>query len=104
MRIELDDSEIRERALMVVAANGPYTGFGFTVAPDALLDDGCFDVCIFSRFSRTELVRHFVSIALGRRAYSPKVRVVPSTRLRVSVRRPLPCRADSRSEEHTTEL
>ncbi len=95
MRIVLDDREIRERALMVVAANGPYTGFGFTVAPDALLDDGCFDVCIFSRFSRTELVTHFLSIAVGRRSYSPKVRVHRSSRVRVEARRALPCRADS---------
>jgi len=95
MRITLDDGVIRERALMVVAANGPYTGFGFTVAPDALLDDGRFDVCIFSRFSRTELVRHFVSIAVGRRAYSPKVRLKRSGRVRVDAYRRLPCRADS---------
>ena len=69
MVLHLDDRVLTTRALAVAVANGPYAGLGFTVAPDAAIDDGKFDVVIFSRFSRTELIRHFVSIAFGRRRY-----------------------------------
>ena len=48
---------------------------------------------IFSRFSRTELIRHFVSIAFGRRRYSAKVATIAS-RVRIEGVHPLPCRAD----------
>jgi diacylglycerol kinase family enzyme len=95
MTIQLDDEEVRTRALMVSVANGPYTGLGFTVAPGARLDDGRFDVRVFGRFSKWELVRHFLSIALGRRRYEPRVETYHSAHVRVTSAHPLPCRADS---------
>jgi diacylglycerol kinase (ATP) len=95
MSIELDDETVRTRALMVTVSNGPYTGAGMTVAPDARLDDGAFDVRVFRGFSKPELLRHLVSIAFGRRAYSPRVSTYHSRRVRIEGARPLPCRADS---------
>jgi diacylglycerol kinase family enzyme len=95
MIIRLDSGVITTRALAVTISNGPYTGLGFTVAPNARLDDGLFDVCVFSRFSRTELIRHFRSIAFGRRQYSPKVRSFRSARVQIDGVHPLPCRADA---------
>jgi diacylglycerol kinase (ATP) len=95
MTIELDSETVRTRALMVTASNGPYTGLGMTVAPDARLDDGAFDVRIFRGFSKGELIRHLLSIAFGRRAYSPRVSTYHSARVRIESAGPLPCRADS---------
>lgn len=95
MIIHLDEQVLTTRALAVTISNGPYTGLGFTVAPNARLDDGKFDVCVFSRFSRTELIRHFRSIAFGRRQFSPKVRSYRSSRVQIEGVSPLPCRADA---------
>jgi len=94
MVLHLDDRVLTTRALAVAVANGPYSGVGFTVAPDAVTDDGKFDVVIFSRFSRTELIRHFVSIAFGRRRYSAKTATYRTSRVRIEGVHPLPCRAD----------
>ncbi|HYO30746.1 MAG TPA: diacylglycerol kinase family protein, partial [Thermomicrobiales bacterium] len=95
MVIRLDDRVLTTRALAVAVANGPYTGLGFAVAPEARLDDGLFDVVVFSRFSRSELVRHFGAIAFGRRRFSPKSATYRSARVRVEGVHPLPCRADA---------
>lgn len=95
MVVELDERTFQTRALMITVSNGPYTGAGFTVAPDALLDDGRFDVNVFRHFSKLDLIRHFGSIAFGRRAYSPHVRTYRSRRVRIKGSRPLPARADS---------
>ena len=94
MVLHLDDRVLTTRALAVAVANGPYAGLGFTVAPDAAIDDGKFDVVVFSRFSRTELIRHFVSIAFGRRRYSAKTATYRTSRVRIEGVHPLPCRAD----------
>jgi diacylglycerol kinase family enzyme len=51
-------------------------------------------VVIFSRFSRTELIRHFVSIAFGRRQYTAKTATYRTSRVRIEGVHPLPCRAD----------
>jgi diacylglycerol kinase family enzyme len=96
MEIRLDDRIIRTRALMVSVANGPYTGLALTVAPDAQLDDGLFDVVVFRRFSKLQLLRHLASIAFARRRYAPELRAYRSSRVRIASRHPLPCRADSR--------
>ncbi len=55
MTIELEDGrEIDTRALVLVVANGRFMGAGFTVAPEALVDDGLFDVRIFRHYSKWE--------------------------------------------------
>jgi diacylglycerol kinase (ATP) len=96
MVLELDDRRVRTRALMVTVSNGPYTGAAMTVAPGARLDDGTFDVRIFRRFSKLQLLRHLASIAFGRRRYAPEIATYRSKRVRVeSAHEPLPCRADS---------
>jgi diacylglycerol kinase (ATP) len=96
MSIDLDDERIRSRALMVTVSNGPYTGAGMTVAPDARLDDGRFDVLVFRRLSKPRLLRHLVSIAFGRYRYAPEVDSYRSRSVRIEGARPLPARADSR--------
>jgi len=95
MVVELDDQTLTTRALMVTISNGAYMGVAMTVAPDARLDDGRFDVRVFRQFSRLELLRHLASIAFGRRRYAPKVSTHRSARVRITSRLPLPCRADS---------
>jgi len=95
MEIQLDDEIVRTRALMVTVANGPYTGMGLTVAPEALLDDGRFDIVVFQRFSKVQLLRHLASIAFGRRKIAPEIRTYRSRRVRITSAHPLPCRADS---------
>jgi diacylglycerol kinase (ATP) len=96
MVIQLDNRLVRTRALMVSISNGQYFGAGMTVAPNARLDDGKFDVRVFRGFSKWELIRHLASIAFGRRRYAPRVSTFRSTRVRVTSARPLPARADQR--------
>jgi diacylglycerol kinase (ATP) len=95
MEIALDEGVVRTRALMVTVANGPYIGAAMTVAPQARLDDGRFDVTIFEHFSKWELIRHLASIAFGRRRYVPHISTYRSTFVRISSVHPLPARADS---------
>jgi diacylglycerol kinase (ATP) len=95
MTVELDEGLLRTRALMVTVSIGPYIGLAMTVAPDARLDDGRFDIHVFRRFSKLELLRHLASIAFGRRRYAPQVSSYRSANVRVSGARALPARADS---------
>jgi diacylglycerol kinase (ATP) len=95
LTLHLDEGAIRTRALMVAIGNGPYSGVGMTVAPDARLNDGLFDVVAYRHYSKFELLRHLGSIAFGRRRYTPHARTYRSSSVRVESARPLPCRADS---------
>lgn len=44
--IELDDRTVTEKCFAITVANGPMYGYNFTIAPDALLDDGMFNVVV----------------------------------------------------------
>jgi diacylglycerol kinase (ATP) len=95
MAIELDSETVTTRALMVAVSNGAYMGMGMTVAPEARLDDGRFDVRVFRHFSKFELIRHLAGIAFGRRRYAPHASTYRTSRVKVTSRHPLPARADS---------
>jgi diacylglycerol kinase family enzyme len=80
---------------------GPYLGLGMTVAPDARLDDGRFDVTVFRNYSKWELLRHLASISFGRRRYAPKATTHRAAEVRISSVHPLPARADGADLGHT---
>ena len=96
VRIELDgDRTIETKALLVAVANGPFMGPGLTVAPDASLDDGLFDVRVFLHYTKAELTRYLTSIAFGRRADERRSLTERASWVRITSPRPLPARADA---------
>lgn len=75
---------IRRNALLVVAANGPYYGSGFTVAAGARMGDGRLTLSIYRRFSKWELFRHFHSVSRGGYRYSPKIETVTAGEIEIA--------------------
>lgn len=86
--------EMRLKALLVVIANGPYYGTGFTVAPNAIIDDGLLTISIFRDFSKWELIRHFWSISKGQYRYSPKIETYRVAEVRLTSPAQLPVHID----------
>jgi len=93
--LRLDGRPYRFYAMMVSVANGPYVGAALTVAPEARLDDHRFDVEVFTRFGKFELLRHLLSIAWGRRAYNPKVKHFQAATVEIRPDSPMMVHADS---------
>ena len=96
VRVELDGDRIIEAtALMVAVANGPFLGPGVPVAPEALLDDGLFDVRVFLHDTKGELARDLTAITAGRRPDERHTLTERARWVRITSPRPLPVRADS---------
>jgi diacylglycerol kinase family enzyme len=93
MTLSIDGETSQVLALMIVVANTPYFG-PVELTPEAKIDDRQFDVKVFDRFSRTELLFYAAAIARGRRPYSAKVRRLRGRTVAVSSSRPLPAHAD----------
>ncbi len=55
--IEYDGQELSLPALMLCISNGPREGGGFFVAPNAVPDDGLFDLCIAREVEQFEILR-----------------------------------------------
>ncbi len=98
-RRQLESRTIRRKALLVVAANGPYYGGGFTVAPDARLQDGLLTLSIYTRFSKLELARHFWSISHGHYRYSPKIETYNAAKIVLESPAALPVHVDGQPFE-----
>lgn len=68
----------------VVVANGQYHGGGMWVAPDALPDDGLFQVIVIGDFSLPEVFLHLPKLYNGRLRNLPKVRCMSGRRIEAS--------------------
>lgn len=82
------------RVLQAVVSNAPYYGWGFEVAPHALIDDGLLDLTIFGDRRRT-ILREFIAAAIARDR-APHGRRHRGRSITLSSRGPLDVHADGR--------
>ena len=64
------------------------------MAPDAVMDDGLFNIRIFRNFSKRELLNHFWSISRRRYCYSPKIDTFTAREIQISAQTDLPFHVD----------
>jgi diacylglycerol kinase (ATP) len=83
-RIEVDGAIIERDVRSVVIANGRYFGGGMRVAPDAVLDDGQFDVVVIAETGRTRALTGIPSLYRGRHLNRREVEVYRARTVRVS--------------------
>lgn len=84
--LEVCTEEHRERGriMMIEVTNGPTAGGGFRLTPDAVPDDGVFDVCVIRTVGRTQFLKHLPSVVRGTHARLPEVTLFRSQRIRLS--------------------
>ncbi|HEY9747969.1 MAG TPA: diacylglycerol kinase family protein [Allocoleopsis sp.] len=92
----LTRKEFQIKALLIVIANGPYYGTGFTVAPNASMEDGLLTISIYRKFSKWELLRHFWSISRGQYHYDAKIETYQVAKVRLTSTTQLPVHIDGR--------
>lgn len=82
VRIKIDDGPVQERRIQnVVVANGQYFGGGMWVAPQAVPDDGLFDIVMFGDISLGESLRNGARIYKGTHLEMEKVSRVRAKKL-----------------------
>ncbi len=75
LEVRLDGTtELRDRILNLVAANGEYFGAGMWIAPGAEVDDGAFQVVVMGDLSKPEMVTILPRIYRGSHVGSDKVK------------------------------
>ncbi|HEX4952972.1 MAG TPA: diacylglycerol kinase family protein [Thermoanaerobaculia bacterium] len=89
VRVRWQGGEIEEKAMLVVAANGPRFGGGMRVAPDALLDDGLLDLVMVRAVSKATFLRIFPRVYKGAHCSHPAVFTARSPWAEIEVDRPL---------------
>lgn len=95
-RIILDGKEtIETRASTIMISNGPLTGVGLTVAPDAKLDDHRLTVSVY-KMSRWGILKFVVGQKIAGQVYSHDIKRYKAKNVRIETRKPRMVHADSR--------
>ncbi|MFC1879790.1 diacylglycerol/lipid kinase family protein [Chloroflexota bacterium] len=95
VRIEYNDQTLTQPALMVSIMNGRRLGGGFMMAPEGLIDDGLFDLCIVDQVSRIAIFGLILRFMNGDQAGHEAIRMERTAQVKVSaVKGSLPAHAD----------
>ncbi len=94
MKIEMDDNEIDDHSYLTCIANGWSVGGGLSLAPDAHLQDGLFDVCHVADISSGKIVWNFPKLTNGKVNDLEEVTIRRSKKVRISSEEPLPMHMD----------
>jgi diacylglycerol kinase (ATP) len=85
--------EINTRGHMLLAANMPYIGPHFRIAPEGVFNDGLLDVVVFTGLSKLDLLSDALQIAEGR-LEDPRVQSYRVDKVEIHTDPPMPVLAD----------
>ena len=92
--VGLDEGERRGHMHDVILANGRWHGGGMKLAPDALPDDGLFDVVLIGDVNKVDFVTTSPKLYSGKHVAHPKIDVVRSSVVTIDAAEPLPLELD----------
>jgi diacylglycerol kinase (ATP) len=81
--IEVDGVRHSTEAMLVAVGNGPSYGGGMLVCPDAILDDGMFDILIVHQISTLEFLKIFPKVFSGKHVGHPAVEILRGAEVRL---------------------
>jgi diacylglycerol kinase (ATP) len=84
VRIEYDGQTLTQPSLLVSVMNGRRMGGGFMMGPQALPDDGLFDLCIARQVSRARIFTLIPRFMNGTQASQPSIRTGRARRVVVT--------------------
>ncbi len=94
MHIETDRDTWDEETIMFVVCNGPREGGGFSVAPDAVFNDGVLNYASIRHVSRLMMLRLIPEVMKGTHGRFKQVRLGQLHRMQLTSERPITIHAD----------
>lgn len=94
VKIAMDGIEIEKEILLTAVANGKYYGGGMKAAPDAVFDDGLFDVCVIEKVSKLKMLLLFPQFIKGRHARFKEVSFYKSKKVCIKSQKPIAVNVD----------
>lgn len=94
MNIKIDDETISGKTLLVAVGIGKYYGGGMLALPDAIIDDGLFDVCRAESMKRFDMLRLFPKYMEGKHKTIKGVYLYRAKKVEITVDKPIPMNRD----------
>ena len=94
VQVSVDGEKRHARMHDVFVANGPFVGGGMKICPDAVPDDGAFDVLLIGDISKRDLLMTMPKIFRGTHLPHPKAELLRGSQVTVDAAEPLPVELD----------
>ncbi|MGD0167553.1 MAG: diacylglycerol kinase family protein [Gaiellaceae bacterium] len=94
VRVRVNEQEREGKMHEVLAAIGRYQAGGMKLCPDAIPDDGLFDVLILGDLSKADLAANLHKTYRGTHLSHPKVELLRGTSVSIEAAEPLPIQLD----------
>ena len=94
IQMKINERSVSEKVIGVVVANGAYTGGGMRLTPDAIIDDGLFDVLVIEEMPLLKRLNSFSKIYSGRHIGRPAFKVFKTREIRFGCGNGLSVEAD----------
>lgn len=97
----IDDERMMADIFSVNLGNGRYSGGGMRQTPDAIPDDGLFDVTIINNMGKIEIIRNLGLLYDGTILSHPKIDGYRCKRIKITSEKPVYADADGETLGHT---
>jgi len=94
VRIEVDNTVIEKPVFMISVGNGSCQGGGFYLTPDAVIDDGLLDFCVFDALNTGQILRNLIKVFFGTHTRMPQVNVIQTEKMNIKAVEGIPIHAD----------
>jgi diacylglycerol kinase (ATP) len=90
MEIDIGNGPVHGKPLLVAVGIGQAYGGGMKIVPDAIQDDGLFDVCIMENMKRSSLIYHFPKVFSGKLKNLEEAGMYRTSEVRLKLSEPRP--------------
>jgi len=94
VRATIDGRQMRTRAILMLISNAQLYARYVRAAPQARLDDGLLDICIFKGYGFPSTVHHAVTALSGHHLSDPQVEYRQARRVAIRTANPMPVQVD----------
>jgi len=94
LKVDIDGHCIETKSLLTAVANGRYYGGGMLPTPNAVIDDGQFDICLISEVNRFRIFRFFPRFIKGLHGNLKEVSFYKGKKVTIECDRDLPINID----------
>ncbi|GAB4123261.1 MAG: diacylglycerol kinase family lipid kinase [Roseiflexaceae bacterium] len=94
MTVEFGEKRINRRLLFTSIANGRCQAGGFWLTPEALIDDGLFDLCLVDNMRLDQIIRHIPKVMEGTHTNLKQVTMGRSPKVQLTCSTPMPVATD----------
>jgi diacylglycerol kinase (ATP) len=92
--IIIDNSPVEKEVFLIAVGNGKAMGGGFYLTPDAIIDDGLFDICIINALSKREALMNLPKAIKGKHIEMEQVQMIRTDKLKIVSKKGIAAHAD----------